>query len=487
MPISSMSLIVPEYTTLEAYLDTLRSPTLQRSIPNFDTLDTPPPLVDIPETPVASEADNLSFVDHHPSPALSDLCQLSKAAAQIDIDEVDASGLRITFGHIQTCSHDLTQTPNQPSPPSSSMYDLNSYRIGAPVNQDLVQQALTASRKATATLNDALLSRSSTLAMHAQSYSSPETIIAPHDTHGPRRAKRQVSISVSSLMNEDEDSLSQLSIKSTSPPNFDTRSLRPTLPALHIGQGPPSVPRQRHDSTSSTPTLSSILNRDMDSRNSHGMPQLINHQSQSSTSSRHSPEYRQTLPPLEIALQSGTVRTTLPEMSSTISRHSPNLQYHNQGLSPGLWSYSTPTQAQSPQRLPTNPAAWRMDSHGSNNSSNSGSYDQLSGRSSNSLSTPATGPSPPPSSGQYSISDEDSLESESLTDAVCQDQLDLVPNPLGYPCPWPGCNSPPFQTQYLLNSHQNVHSNQRPHFCPVESCPRGPGGQGFKRKNEMIR
>ncbi|PYH50017.1 uncharacterized protein BP01DRAFT_12533 [Aspergillus saccharolyticus JOP 1030-1] len=56
-----------------------------------------------------------------------------------------------------------------------------------------------------------------------------------------------------------------------------------------------------------------------------------------------------------------------------------------------------------------------------------------------------------------------------------------------YKCRHPGCTAPPFQTQYLLNSHANVHSQDRPHFCPIEGCPRGPGGKGFKRKNEMIR
>ncbi|PIG88291.1 C2H2 finger domain transcription factor [Aspergillus arachidicola] len=56
-----------------------------------------------------------------------------------------------------------------------------------------------------------------------------------------------------------------------------------------------------------------------------------------------------------------------------------------------------------------------------------------------------------------------------------------------YKCRHPGCTAPPFQTQYLLNSHANVHSQDRPHFCPVEGCPRGIGGKGFKRKNEMIR
>lgn len=56
-----------------------------------------------------------------------------------------------------------------------------------------------------------------------------------------------------------------------------------------------------------------------------------------------------------------------------------------------------------------------------------------------------------------------------------------------YVCTFNGCTAHPFQTQYLLNSHANVHSSARPHYCPVKGCPRSEGGKGFKRKNEMIR
>ncbi|KAH0331897.1 hypothetical protein KCU74_g4330, partial [Aureobasidium melanogenum] len=59
--------------------------------------------------------------------------------------------------------------------------------------------------------------------------------------------------------------------------------------------------------------------------------------------------------------------------------------------------------------------------------------------------------------------------------------------PGGFLCDHPGCTAPPFQTQYLLNSHANVHSSSRPHYCPVKGCSRSEGGKGFKRKNEMIR
>jgi hypothetical protein len=56
-----------------------------------------------------------------------------------------------------------------------------------------------------------------------------------------------------------------------------------------------------------------------------------------------------------------------------------------------------------------------------------------------------------------------------------------------FTCQFPHCTAAPFQTQYLLNSHANVHSTSRPHFCPVKGCSRAEGGKGFKRKNEMIR
>ncbi|CAM1502797.1 Fc.00g075730.m01.CDS01 [Cosmosporella sp. VM-42] len=67
--------------------------------------------------------------------------------------------------------------------------------------------------------------------------------------------------------------------------------------------------------------------------------------------------------------------------------------------------------------------------------------------------------------------------------------IDGITNPqVGhYVCTFSGCTAAPFQTQYLLNSHANVHSSARPHYCSVQGCPRSEGGKGFKRKNEMIR
>jgi hypothetical protein len=63
----------------------------------------------------------------------------------------------------------------------------------------------------------------------------------------------------------------------------------------------------------------------------------------------------------------------------------------------------------------------------------------------------------------------------------------LTPQTGSYSCTHPGCTAPPFQAQYLLNSHMNVHSTPRPYFCPVKICHRAEGGRGFKSKSELIR
>ncbi|KAI1327839.1 hypothetical protein F5Y16DRAFT_410056 [Xylariaceae sp. FL0255] len=78
------------------------------------------------------------------------------------------------------------------------------------------------------------------------------------------------------------------------------------------------------------------------------------------------------------------------------------------------------------------------------------------------------------------------LTPPSVTDKM---SIDSVTNPQvgSFVCKYTGCTAQPFQTQYLLNSHANVHSSNRPHYCPVKGCPRSEGGKGFKRKNEMIR
>lgn len=71
-------------------------------------------------------------------------------------------------------------------------------------------------------------------------------------------------------------------------------------------------------------------------------------------------------------------------------------------------------------------------------------------------------------------------------DATRSDKISYLPSTT-YRCEVSGCTADPFMTQYLLNSHMNVHSASRPHFCPVSGCSRSEGGKGFRRKIEMIR
>jgi hypothetical protein len=56
-----------------------------------------------------------------------------------------------------------------------------------------------------------------------------------------------------------------------------------------------------------------------------------------------------------------------------------------------------------------------------------------------------------------------------------------------YFCDYPGCKAAPFLTQYLLTSHKTVHSTHRPFLCTHPGCERSKPGNGFKRKNEMLR
>ncbi|KAG9255227.1 uncharacterized protein F5Z01DRAFT_673180 [Emericellopsis atlantica] len=79
------------------------------------------------------------------------------------------------------------------------------------------------------------------------------------------------------------------------------------------------------------------------------------------------------------------------------------------------------------------------------------------------------------------------IPAEAPAPSVDRMSIEGITNQGQFRCSVPGCTAQPFQTQYLLNSHANVHSSARPHYCPVPGCPRGEAGMGFKRKNEMIR
>ncbi|KAI6782841.1 Krueppel-like factor-like protein [Emericellopsis cladophorae] len=79
------------------------------------------------------------------------------------------------------------------------------------------------------------------------------------------------------------------------------------------------------------------------------------------------------------------------------------------------------------------------------------------------------------------------VPAEAPAPGVNRMSIEGITNQGQFRCSVRGCTAQPFSTQYLLNSHANVHSSARPHYCPVPGCPRGEAGMGFKRKNEMIR
>ncbi|OBT78320.1 hypothetical protein VF21_02228 [Pseudogymnoascus sp. 05NY08] len=91
--------------------------------------------------------------------------------------------------------------------------------------------------------------------------------------------------------------------------------------------------------------------------------------------------------------------------------------------------------------------------------------------------------------GETASTDHAGAAANGIPAGIDRMSIDGITNPLvgGFQCHYPNCTAQPFQTQYLLNSHANVHSQNRPHYCPVKGCQRSEGGKGFKRKNEMIR
>ena len=208
-----------------------------------------------------------------------------------------------------------------------------------------------------------------------------------------------------------------------------------------------------------------------------------------------SPEVKQTLPSIQTAL---SVDSALSPFSSARSpnviRASPANMSHY-GQTPSSLTYPSPFSVRSPPTT-SEPSAWRSNTSGSN--STQSDYGVTSASSMTSLSTPCSAPGPSPHhlcTPTTATSDQSrygALEENGASPELHNHEFNGVNGNGPYAngsflCNVKDCTAASFQTQYLLNSHMNVHSDTRPHFCSVLECPRGPGGQGFKRKNEMIR
>lgn len=481
------------YSTLEEHIESLRSlqsPLLQKCGPNFDTLDTPPPLVDAPDN-YNSESASLGISEGIPQgnlqPSLYDSLLIRSLGPSYPSDIADRAGRELLI--VDTT--EICYTDSHP------MIASNTSQNGSNQRQSR-QQGFTALKHASEKLNDALDSQYRNLGQSTspQDYYTPTYM--PNDyTIQDWGVKRQVSVSVASITSDEAPetlSVSRLMIHSSpTDRTFEsTPPFRPTLPSLHISNSSLSRTHRRQDSISDSPSLADSMILPQSADPAQTLPRLQN--LLSPPHSIQSPELKQSLPSLETALRQlkdgnegrSADASTIPPRLSPVQQ-SP----HN----PITVSQSRrPSASLSPPRFSSNSAAWRTLSQ---NSSNSNSSDAASGRSSHSASTPAARQSPPHSTStpqsHYQVSepgsnpDSDMMLSNPESGLQFDPNIQVMPGQQGYVCTFPSCTAAPFQTQYLLNSHQNVHSNQRPHFCPVEGCPRGPSGQGFKRKNEMIR
>jgi hypothetical protein len=282
---------------------------------------------------------------------------------------------------------------------------------------------------------------------------------------------------------EDEGSNGNERSREQQPPQVDhvlgsvsrapVSSLAPTKRTLDLM--PPSIqtkPLPEEDSISQSPTLARFTIGRADGDPSNILPAML--MSPPRSSSRGSPEINQTLPSLTAALS---------DAGAPLSAHSPNLTH----ALPGQMYGRSPYSAKSPPSLPSHPSFWRIPT----------ASDYAVGSTSESVLTPASSivnqssaashPTPTTTSLEARLdgSPEQVLSPES--DGQETNGNDSLFSSNSYKCTIPGCTTAPFKTQYLLNSHMNVHLDTRLYFCPVEGCTRGPSGQGFKRKNEMKR
>ena len=239
------------------------------------------------------------------------------------------------------------------------------------------------------------------------------------------------------------------------------------------------------ESLAKSPNLARFLTNQSDGDPSNTLPAMQMSPPRSSVAG--SPEPKQTLPSLS------TLTTALSDTGTPFSAHSPSFTRP----SPGQMSQygPSPHSGMSPPSLSSAPSLWRTSTRESTSTPSDYAIVSANGSSSTPASSifypsPATSyPTPTVTSPEHQVRIDGSIE-QVLSPEPEGQEMDGEGEPFSsssYKCNWDGCTAAPFQTQYLLNSHMNVHSEQRPHFCPVKNCARGPGGQGFKRKNEMIR
>jgi hypothetical protein len=265
------------------------------------------------------------------------------------------------------------------------------------------------------------------------------------------------------------------------------RQPRPPLVISNERSQPAEERNREEDSTPISPTLAKYAINPSDANPESILPAM--QKSPPRSASAHSPEGPQSLPSLHTTL-SGLSDPGINGINapSPFPGHSPQFVRHStfssQTTGPSPGAYSQPSPGMSPPGCsgqPSHPSYWRR----------APTEGSMSTPSTYEPSTPASisGPGSAQSYPTPNVQDHRGSVEGSSTPQLLNGPLQAN-GPFTsstFKCTFAGCTAAPFQTQYLLNSHANVHSSNRPHFCPVADCPRGPGGKGFKRKNEMIR
>ena len=277
----------------------------------------------------------------------------------------------------------------------------------------------------------------------------------------------------------DSESISVAAASDADPPKA-SYDVKPPLRPPRIKTG-----AMEEESLAKSPNLARFLTNNSDGDPSNTLPAMQMSPPRSSIAG--SPEPKQTLPSLS------TLTTALSDAGTPFSAHSPSFTRPPPGQNSQYGP--APNSGMSPPSLSSAPSLWRTSTRESTSTPSDYAIVSANGSSSTPASSifhpsPATSyPIPIATSPEHQVRIDGSVEQVLSPEPDGQD-LNGAGEPFGsssYKCNWDGCTAAPFQTQYLLNSHMNVHSEQRPHFCPVKNCARGPGGQGFKRKNEMIR
>ena len=469
-----------------------RSPLLQAVEPNFKSLDSPPPLVRVD---TSSDSEDVEGTDSsRPSrkrkrrkgrtnPTLADGVliraldpnqeQLASQAEKLPLESASQSEAEEEDNEAQRApGHGQMRAPSKAGV-------RNGAKQASRRSKKLAEAALLAISEGHAKGDDwVMIDSTATVRDEISSPRPPDAASGTKEAELPKPAKR-------SILNQRKD-LSGRQLNTLPPPLSED---------LRLNLTPGSTrDEEEEDSIIKSPALGRFAISPPDAP-----PDVI------------LPAIQQRSPPRSLPAGSPDRRQTLPNIKTAIG------YIHESGLtafmSPGrppsgqLAPYASPASysAMSPPGPPSH-SYWRTTMRESNNSSSSeytsssaatstpASSITMASPSASNLSTLTSVPEPEPENiprdtakdAEEAEEAEAGSEDESSEDSESSDPS--AHYAAGeYKCTHPGCKAVPFHTQYLLNSHMNVHSNTRTHFCPQKGCPRGPGGEGFKRKNEMIR